>query len=66
MMVISALITGFMKHESAFYVFRAVTGLGGALVTASNFGMPPLILKPRGEAYPRGCLGQCPQVCWQK
>lgn len=39
MMIISALLTGFMRHESAFYVFRAVTGLGGALVTASNFGM---------------------------
>lgn len=38
-MIISALIAGFMKHESAFYVFRALTGLGGALVTASSFGM---------------------------
>jgi MFS family permease len=35
---VTTLITGFMKNEIAFYIFRAMSGIGGALVASSNIG----------------------------
>jgi MFS family permease len=32
------LIAGFMKNEIAFYIFRAMSGIGGALLASSNIG----------------------------
>lgn len=32
------LVAGFMENEIAFYVFRALSGIGGALVASSNIG----------------------------
>lgn len=35
---VTTLIAGFMKNQIAFCIFRALTGIGGALVASSNIG----------------------------
>jgi MFS family permease len=55
---VTTLITGFMKNEIAFYIFRAMSGIGGALVASSNIG--EFALSPLLSPFAAKSQSMCP------